>query len=508
MNPSDYRRDYAAYRSAVERERYRHHAGLVARPDLEQAEERYADLWTREAIDELRRAYDETPEQFETERAGLRALAGAARLKYLEVRAQEVTQELGRCEASGRISWGGAEVAASDAPGLVAFESDAVRRRELAARWFDAVRPCEDLRAARLEALNEAARELGFDHLRALHEDVTGVDLEALAAAAELFLERTARAYSAHLSRWAARHAPRGAAGGLHYADELFFERAAHLDVYFPAEWFGAAYAWTLAGLGVRAGGQRNVKVDAEPRPSKKERSACFAVEPPKDVRLVVGARGGGAEWARETFREAGRAQSFGWASGDAAARYPEFVYAPDGATAEGHALLFAGLLRDAAWLGAQSAMRATEAEEVTRTLALLELHDARRDCAGLRYWLALSTAGDVRSEQLKEAYLSSHADATGFRYDAATHLLDAERAARSATRLRARLFAASSREHLRARHGRRWYASRAAGDELIDVWNTASRYTVEELARLAWGGELSFDLLADELLAVMGEGV
>jgi hypothetical protein len=71
---------------------------------------------------------------------------------------------------------------------------------------------------------------------------------------------------------------------------------------------------------------------------------------------------------------------------------------------------------------------------------------------------------------------------------------------------LRARLFAAGMAEHLRARHGRRWYASSAAGDELRDVWNTASRYTVEELARLVWGGELSFELLADELNAAVSE--
>jgi hypothetical protein len=71
---------------------------------------------------------------------------------------------------------------------------------------------------------------------------------------------------------------------------------------------------------------------------------------------------------------------------------------------------------------------------------------------------------------------------------------------------LRARLFAAGLAEYLRSRHGRRWYSSRGAGDELRDLWNTGSRYTVEELARLVWGGELSFELLADELMAAVNE--
>jgi hypothetical protein len=65
---------------------------------------------------------------------------------------------------------------------------------------------------------------------------------------------------------------------------------------------------------------------------------------------------------------------------------------------------------------------------------------------------------------------------------------------------LRARLFAAALGEYFRTRHGHRWWASNKTADELIDMWNTGSRYTVEELASLVGLGELSFDLLADSL--------
>lgn len=71
MNPSDYRRDYLAYHSAVERERFNAHAGLPSQTNVRAIEERYADLWTRESIEDLRRARSETPAQFETESAGL-----------------------------------------------------------------------------------------------------------------------------------------------------------------------------------------------------------------------------------------------------------------------------------------------------------------------------------------------------------------------------------------------------------------------------------------------------
>ena len=103
MNISDFRREYRAYYAALERERYKHHAGLEPRPHLEAIRDRYTDLRTLEAISDLRRVWDETPAHMETERAGLRALLGASRIAYKEERAVEVTEELKRCEEAARI---------------------------------------------------------------------------------------------------------------------------------------------------------------------------------------------------------------------------------------------------------------------------------------------------------------------------------------------------------------------------------------------------------------------
>ena len=503
MDPSDYRRDYAAYRSAAELARFERHAGLSPALDLRPTEERYADLWTRDSVADLRRALDETPAQFETERAGLRALAGAAEVAHAEASAREVSEELRRCAEACAFEWGGERVRASESPRLLASESDASRRRELTRRWLDAVRACDDLRAARLEALGAAARALGVEGRRALYEGFTGANLESLAASAEAFLRRTEAAYMSRLAEWAARALPT-AAGAPEYADRFFFERAAETEAYFPARDFRELYAGALAGLGVRAGSQKNLRVDEEARPGKKAETACFAVAPPEDVRLVVGAGPGGVEFQRRGFAEGGRAQMFAWASRESARRHPEFVYAPDGATGAGHGLLLAGLFREPDWLAARRGIRSTEAEAAARTAALLDLYAARRECAGLAYALALDRAGDARSEHLGEEYADLYGGATGFRHDAATRLVDADEWFESATALRARLFAASFREHLRSRHGRRWFESRRAGEELIDVWNTASRYHVEELSRLLWGGEPSFEVLADSYVAAL----
>jgi hypothetical protein len=509
MHPSDYRPDYAAYHSAVERERFDAHAA-ARRPELRPTEERYADLWTPEAIEDLRRALEATSAQFETERAALRRLLGAAEQKRAETRAADVAEELSRCAEATFVEWAGSKIPASEAPGLIAAESDDARRGELARRWQGSVVQCDDLRAARLEAVSSATRELGREGRRALYESFTGADLSRLAAGADFFLEKTESAYMAGLARWWARAVPTGGVRAPGRADELFFARASHLDPYFAGADFLGVYKETLAGLGVRVETQKNLHVETGPRGQKPSAPECFAVKPPEDVRLAVDARGAGVGLYRRAFREGGRAQMLAWASRETAARYPEFVHSPDGATGEGHALLFASLFRDAGWVGAHRRVRAAEAWEVARGAALVELYEARRECAALKYALELDEGTDPRSAALSEAYVAFFGEATGFRHEASTRLLDADVDFRAATALRGRLFAAGFGEHLRERHGRRWYASRAAGDELIDVWNTASRYGAEELSRLVWGGEAGFELLADELTAVLegGDGV
>ena len=372
MNPGDYRRDYAAYRSAVELARFEHHAGLSSSPRLRPAEERYADLWTREAFAELRRAHEETPAQFETERAGLRALSGAAALGYAEASAREVSEELRRCEESAAFEWTGARLSSSEAARRLADERDAARRRELSRRRLDALRPCEDLRAARLEALGDAARALGFESRAALYESFAGAspssssaspssssatsssagaNLESLSAGAQTFLARTEAAYMSRLGEWARRELPTGEAP--EYADQSFFERAAGTEASFPARDFRATYEAALAGLGVRVESLRSLHIDEAARQGKGAETVCFAVAPPSEVRLVVGSDAGGLGFQRRSFQEGGRAQMFAWASRDSSARYPEFVHAPDRAAEFGHGFLLSGLFREPSWLSA-----------------------------------------------------------------------------------------------------------------------------------------------------------
>src|SRR5215212_359767 len=116
MNTTEYRREFADYSQAVELAHYHHRAGLAAELNLEPVYERYADLFTQQAILDLTRAFDETPAGHETERAGLHSLRGAARIGYLETHAREVTDERVRCETASRVIMDGAETAFHSVP--------------------------------------------------------------------------------------------------------------------------------------------------------------------------------------------------------------------------------------------------------------------------------------------------------------------------------------------------------------------------------------------------------
>lgn len=527
MKTGDYRRDYAAYAAALERARYNYHAGVTPELRLAPIRDRFADLWTREAIDDLTRAREEISRQFETERAALAALLRAAQLGYAEAHAGEVTRELARCHASAHFDWSGARLAPDEVPDALALEPDAARRRELSARWFDALHACNDLRAARLDTLGEAARALNFNSYFGLRSGAdVETSLESLSAAAENFLARTAAVYNTTLFEWTARHLPPEYARAPVYADSLFLLRLSHLDPFFPERELRGTYEATMAGLGIRVGQQHNLSIETNAHKStelkatettaprfESARASCYALNPPEDVRLIHGNEGG-ASLYRIFFAAAGGAQAFAWVSRDLSARYPELVHSPDETTRAGFQLLFGDLLADAAWLGAYRNVRPSSASEIARSFAFVELQRARRACVLLQQQRIVAQASDPRDAQLAEGYANALEEATSFRTHPSLYLRDlisdgspetrASARLQPAVYLRARLFATALGEHFRTRYGHRWWAARRAADELIDLWNTGSRYTVEELASLAGLGELNFDLLADTTEATL----
>jgi len=504
MNVGDYRSDFAAYCSALELAQYQHRAGFERELELEPIYDRYGGLFTHEEIESLDGTFKETSEHKETERSGLQKLAAAGRIGYIELQARQLTSEIARCMSAQVVEWNGESVPINNVPKLISNEPSASRRREIAARWIDKLSTCDDLRALRFESFHQSAHDLGFDSYRALFTSITGVDYDRLTLTTRAFLERTQSAYTSALARTTKRDLPDVAFEELQYADYLYFQRMSRLDGFFRPEGLMTTYSASMRGFGINVESQTNIHIDDEERPFKNPRAACFRIKPPDDVRLLLAPVGGSHDYT-VFFHEAGHAQHFGWSSRELVSRHPEFLYTPDNSTTEGYAFLFSHLFLDAGWLVEHRiAVDSSHALEIVRDLALVVCSSVRRRCGSLSFEIALHDSAKARSEQLSAIYAESLSQAMGFRREGALYLTDVDDGFYSAAYLRAWAFEASLSEYLRTRYGRRWWASRKSGDVLIDLWNTSSRYTVEELAQLLGLGEISFELLADNLIAAM----
>ena len=507
MEISAYRQSFAAYNQAIELAKFQIRAGLRTEMPVDEIIDQYSGLFTLESIEALSEAFATTNTDFEAERTGLRYLCGAARLGYLKYHVRALINEQGVCEAATKIAWDGESLPAYCAPWLIANESNVARRKDLLARYADACGQCDDIRAGVLDSYHESAVKLGFENYRALFADIMQINPGELVAQADSFVMQTDAVYSDALYRELRKNEIGAGPGDVSHADFLYLQRMRINDRYFPRDGIMKMYDSAMHGLGIYIGRQQNIRIDLSDTADKKPGAGCFRINAPLDVRVSASSVGGVRDYT-VFFHEAGHAQHFAWSSEGLVDHYPEFLFAPENTTAEGFAFLFSNLFHDPSWLVEYgSGLRPEEAQSISKSLAFITLASIRHYCASLKYEVALHDSQDVRYGELPGLYADLQKQATIFGRPAGMYLADVDDGYLAATYLRGCAFEAGLREHLLTRYGKRWWASRKARDVLIDLWNTSSRYTVDELAGLVGFGPLSFDLLAEKLTeAVKGD--
>jgi hypothetical protein len=504
MNINEYRAQFAAYNSALELARYRRHVGSEPEYGIDQVRADHADLFSASALADLQSHLDQL--QAETESAGVRRLLQAAQLEYVENQVDEASRELSHCESSMRLRWYGETVSAEAVSFHLATEPHKIRRDELARVWTNELSTCDDLRMTRVRLLHNAASRLGFDSYGDLIAQATGTNLSQMQLDTEGLLKQTEETHRVALSTLVKRELSAVSASALNFADLAYLERASWLDKFFLEQNWPTIYRDMMNGLGIRVDKQPNIQT-ARAQDSRSAQSAeCFPVNPPGDVRLVC-SPGLGTNDLSASLHAAGLAQQHAWCSKNLAEVHPEFVYSSDSATNDGYGYLFRLLLLEPGWIKELfQPISEAQARMLVRDLASLLVLRVRRLAAETSYAILLHSEAQPSPEQLQIAFVDLHERATGFRFRPEFFLLNLPQRNNAASRLRSLSFAAGLREYLRVRYGNRWWASRKAGDELIDLWNTASRYSVEELARLIGFGDLSCDLIV-ELLNETGHG-
>lgn len=342
---------------------------------------------------------------------------------------------------------------------IAAVQASVVARgtRELASRARarpDAVALREELVARE----SEAWAALGFANARAFAESLRpGVDYGAWSTHADVFLE-------------ASRAAHRDAHAAL---------RPLAWREVLPASRLRPALDFVLAGLHVPLERAASLRVDDAAGPSRRE--PAFAVAPlvPREVWLAY-APDAGIPALEALFAAAGVALHAAFTS-EALTLERRALGDPAAALVWRHFL--PALLAEPSFADAGPA--AGRAEEFGAVLRARRLEAARRAAALAGCELALAElAPGADPHGLEGLYAERVESALGQAPDESRFLLECSARLHALDELRATAVAAELVRHLRERFGRRFWATRAAGELLLELWNTGTRYSPEALAR------------------------
>jgi hypothetical protein len=477
VNLAAYREDAEQFVSSLDREYYLHFAGLRDEFDIEAIYERHAELFSRDSVQRLREEGTAQLVEF-----AVQGLFGRA------TKAEQA--ELARREAALEIELEGEGMPYRQAAVVQANEPNPERRAAIEqARLEAAARELDPLLREVLERSHALARELGWASMRAMCEELSGIDLGALEAQTSAFVAGTEDVYEAVLSGPLENELGYGFEG-LRRADIPFFFRAPSLDGAYPEARLLPSLEQTLDGLGLHPPG---VVMDVEQRPKKTPRAFCAPVRVPDEVYLVIARRGGRDDF-ETLFHEAGHAQHFAHMP----ATLPmEYRYLGDNSITESFAFLLQHLTADPAWLRARLDIEDPGAVEAQfRAVKLLFL---RRYAAKLAYELELHSA-PPSLDPLREVYARRLSDALHIDWPSSSWLSDVDPFFYSAAYIRAWALETHVRRLLLERFGDHWFEEPEAGAFLITLWQQGQSMRGDELLHELTGAELDFSAMLDDL--------
>jgi hypothetical protein len=482
MDLDAYRAEAEEFVTALDREYYLHFSGQQDTYDIEPIYEGHAGLFSREAVEGLR-----------TEGTRLLLEFAVQGLIGRETKAEQA--ELARREAELELDVDGRRMPFRSATVEQANEQDPDRRAAIEDARNEATEEhLNPLLRDLVERSHRLATELGWESMRALCEDLSGIDLGALEGQTAAFLEATEPSYRSTVEPHMRDQLGFGF-DRLRRADLVAFFRAPSLDAHFPAERLLPSLTETLAGMGIDLTAQPAVKLDVEARPKKSPRAFCAPVRVPHEVYLVISPIGGHEDFAA-LFHEAGHTQHY--AHVDADLPVEERVFG-DNSVTEGFAFLFDHLVSDTEWLrrrlGLEDPAGVVEHDRAVKLLFL------RRYCSKLAYELELH-GRDGSLDDLKDVYARRQSEAVGVDWPAATWLSDVDPFFYVARYLRAWAFETHLRRLLSERFGPAWFEEPEAGALLRAIWRRGQRERADELLGELTGAPLDFSALEQEVPA------
>ena len=340
---------------------------------------------------------------------------------------------------------------------------------------------------------NATVEELGYPHLMACWEEVSGVRMDDLTKPMEAILRETEDTYREAMDWYLMR------ALGIRLAqakrhDILALFRFEAVEPWFPGSDLIATVERWLRDWGWDIAEHANLRL--ERHHLLPEAAWCAAVEIPQEIRLLLAPIGGMQGFAR-TLHQAGQALLLASFPADAPLELRSF---PDPSLLEGQAQVCEGLVRDPLWVEIYRHVR--QPAEALRLAHVERLFIVRRYIGKCLYERALYE--DTMLDGKDEAYVDAMRRACGFSYPDAYFLYDVEPGFASFWRVRGWLLGGYVHHRLSQQYTAEWFRLPEALGALQELWYQSPSLTVETLVERVGASPLDVGPVVADLLRVL----
>jgi len=456
----------------------------------------YADLFSREQLDALRSAEEQTEGD---ERERLYRLRKECEAGVADQELSERQDQLENAILAERIRFRGEEIPLRTAQARLAVLPEYRDREELGDLNGEASAGFNEGRAELMRDENELAADLSgtVDPIER-NEEEKGISIRALAERLRVASDESADAFGKLRDRWFERllGPERDPVPSSYHMSYL--RRLSPLEETYTKERSVEVCMDTLSKLGFDLANEKSIRLDLDDRPQKSPRACVIASDAPNVVHLITRAQGGLHDY-QAFLHEAGHALHY--AGCDPELPYTFRNLSRDHALTEIYSFILEAISREPGWhaeyFGLSDEEAATNAEATTFLEALLYRRYAAKLGFELEFWGRFDEDGGTPA-----GYSERLSDATGVRYRSDAYLADMDAGFYSADYLRAWIRSAQLREHLSREVGNEWWRSPETGERLRALFSEGTRPSSEEIAARIGFDPLDTGPLVSELSA------
>jgi len=457
---------------------------------------RYAELFTREQLVELRQAEEKSPGGEERERLYRLRKTCEAGLISAKLAAREDALE--NTILAARVEFEGEDLPLRTAQAQLAVRPEYADREELGRLATETSAAFNDERLEVLQAGEELESEVtGLGDPIARTEDEKAISLHELERALAKASAAAEGVYSRLRETWFGRLLGPEREPVPSSSHVAYLRRLSPLEKIYTKERAVPICMDTLRRLGFDLEAEPNIKLDLDDRPQKSPRACVIPADPPRIVHLITRAQGGLHDY-QAFLHEAGHALHY--AGVDPSLPYTFRNISRDHALTEIYSYIVEAISREPGWHACYFDLSDEQAAENAEATVFMEALLFRRYVAKLQFelefWGRFGEDGGTSA-----GYSERLTEATGVRYREEGYLADTDAGFYSADYLRAWIRAAQLRAYLESEVGDEWWASEETGKRLRALFAEGTRPSSEEIA-----GRIGFEPLdTGPLLAELG---